>query len=80
MSDDHSGFIMDIKRPTRDGQYVACLVITPMSKNRKADVDAKVERNMGRGQCIRLVNELLKHLDAPNELLSQVEAFSNGMK
>ena len=67
---------MDIKRPTRDGQYVACLVITPLSKSGKADVDAKVERNMGRGQCVSLVRDLLKHLEVPNELLTQVEALS----
>jgi len=79
MSDDHSGFIMDIKNPTRDGNYVACLVITPMLKG-QADVAAKIERNMGREKCIQMAHELLSLCQAPNELLVQVHALSPDLR
>ena len=75
MSDEHSGFIMDIKNPTREGEYVACLVITPMLKGGQADVGAKVERNMGSSQCVQVAAELLKRLGAPSELVKEVEAM-----
>ena len=76
MSDEHSGFIMDIKKPTREGEFVACLVITPMLKGGQADVSAKVERNMGRAQCVQVVTDLLKRLGASNDLVTEVEAMS----
>ncbi len=44
MNEEHSSYIIDIKRPTREG-YVACLVITPKHRDGHTDVSAKVERN-----------------------------------
>src|SRR5262245_3478306 len=74
MSDEHTGFVWDIKRPTRDG-YVACLVITPLYKGGGADKGAKVERNMGRSQALQIAEEMLKACDVPADLLGRVKAL-----
>ena len=75
MSEDHAGFIMDIKRPTRDG-YVACLVITPKRRDGVTDAGAKVERNLGRAKAVQLAAELLGACGASADLLDQVRALS----
>jgi hypothetical protein len=74
MSDEHSGFIWDVKRPTRDG-YVACLVITPLHSGGGADTASKVERNVGRSIAVQMATKLLRACDAPAELLTQVQAL-----
>ena len=72
---EHSGFIIDIKRPTRDG-YVACLVITPkFLDNGSADVGAKVERNLSRAKAINLAIELLTACDVSTELITKIQAL-----
>jgi hypothetical protein len=77
MSEDHSGFIYDIKRPTRDAdRYVACLVITPKRRDGTTDVGAKVERNIGRAKAVQIASELLETCGAPAELLAQVRALA----
>lgn len=75
MSKEHSGFIIGVKQPTREG-HVACLVITPKFKGGEADVSAKVERNLGRTKAIELSLELLVACNIPEELLVQIRALS----
>jgi hypothetical protein len=79
MSDEHSGFIIDIKGPTRDG-YVACLVITPKHREGYTDVSAKVERNLGHDKCVRIAHELLAKCGASEGLLAQVRALAPDLK
>ncbi len=74
MSEDHSGFIWDLKQPTQDG-YVACLVITPMHRGGGADTAARLERNMGRSIALQMAEEMLAKCDVPPDLLSQVTAL-----
>jgi hypothetical protein len=74
MSDEHTGFVWDIKQPTRDG-YVACLVITPKDKGGGADKEAKLERNMGRHQALRIAEEMLEACAVPADLLARVKAL-----
>ena len=74
MSDEHSGLVWDVKRPTRDG-FVACLVIWPMFRGGGADTEAKLERNMGRSNALQMATKLLRACDAPAELLEQVIAL-----
>ena len=74
MSDDHSGFIWDVKQPTRDG-FVACLVITPMHRGGGADTAAKLERNVGRSMALQMAERMLAARDVPPELLAQVTAL-----
>lgn len=79
MNEQHSSYIIDIKRPTRNG-YNACLVITPKYRNGSTDVAAKVERNMGRDKCVQIAYELLKACDASEDLLSQVHSLAPNLK
>jgi hypothetical protein len=72
MSDEHSGFIWDVKHPTQEG-YVACLVITPLHRGGGADTAAKVERNVGRSTAVQIATKLLRACNAPAELLAQVQ-------
>lgn len=75
MGADHSGFIIDIKRPTRES-YVTCLVITPKYRKGSADVSAKVERNLGQAKAVQVAYELLAACGASASLLSQVHALA----
>lgn len=79
MSEQHSSYIIDIKRPTRKG-YVACLVITPKHRDGYTDVAAKVERNMGQDKCVQIAYELLKACDASEDLLAQVHSLAPNLK
>ena len=79
MSEDHSGFIIDIKRPTRDG-FAACLVVTPKHRDGYTDVSAKLERNLGRAKCVQVAYELLAACDASGALLAQVHALAPELK
>jgi hypothetical protein len=76
MSEDHRGFIIDIKRPTRKS-YVACLVVTPKHRHVDADVRAKVERNLKRKKAVQIAYELLAACEASDSLLSQVRSLRN---
>lgn len=77
MSEDHSGFIIDIKRPTRDAdRYVACLVITPKRRDGVTDVGAKMERNLGLAKAVEVAAELLDKCGASAELVAQVRALA----
>jgi hypothetical protein len=75
MSQDHSGYIIHIKRPTREG-YVACLVITPKRRDGVTDVAAKVERNLGRAKAIQIAADLLSYCEAPDDLVARVHDLS----
>ena len=79
MTENHTGYIIDIKRPTRE-PYVACLVITPKHRNSKADVGAKVERNLGRAKAVQIAYELLSACNASENLLNQVHALAPELK
>jgi hypothetical protein len=79
MSEQHSSYIIDIKRPTRDG-YAACLVITPKHREGYTDVSAKIERNMGRDKCVQVAYELLAACGASDDLLAQVNALAPELK
>jgi hypothetical protein len=79
MSEEHSSYIIDIKRSTRDG-FVACLVITPKHRDGHADVSAKVERNLGHDKCVRIAYELLAACGASESLLEQVHALAPDLK
>jgi hypothetical protein len=79
MSEEHSSYIIDIKRPTREG-YVACLVITPKHRDGYTDVRAKVERNLGRDNCVQIAHELLAACGASETLLAQVHALAPDLK
>ena len=79
MSEEHSGYIIDIKHPTREG-YVACLVITPKHRDGHTDVSAKVERNLGHDKCVRIAYELLAACGASEALLAQVHALAPSLK
>jgi hypothetical protein len=79
MSEDHCGYIIDIKRPTREG-YVACLAVTPKHRNGDADVGAKIERNLGRKKAVQIVYELLAACNASDELLDQVRTLAPDLK
>ncbi len=74
MGEDHSGFIMSIKKPTRKA-YVACLVITPKRRGH-ADVIAKVERNLKRKKAVQIAYQLLTACEASDSLLRQVHALA----
>lgn len=74
MSDDHTGFVWDIKRPTVD-RFVACLVITPLHKGGGADTAAKVERNVGRSTALQIAEQMLAACDVPADLLARVTAL-----
>jgi hypothetical protein len=77
MSDEHAGYIWDIKKPTKDG-YVACLVITPVFKDGKADIHAKMERNMGRSIALQIADEMLSKCGGvPNDVLAAVSRLRN---
>ena len=71
MNEDHSGYIWDIKRPTRDG-FVACMVVTPMHKGGGADTAAKMERNMGRSTALQIAEQMLAACEVPADLLAHV--------
>ena len=76
MSEEHSSFIIDIKRPTSDG-YVACLVITPKRRVGGAtDVSAKMERNLGKAKAVQLSVELLTACGASTSLLEQIRKMN----
>jgi hypothetical protein len=79
MSEEHSGYVIDIKRPTRAG-YVACLVITPKHRDGNTDVSAKVERNLGREKCVKIAHELLAACGASEALLAEVHALAPDLK
>ena len=79
MNEDHSGFIIDIKRQTRE-PYVACLVITPKHRNGNTDVNAKVERNLGKSKAVQIAYELLAACKASDSLLSQVHSLAPELK
>jgi hypothetical protein len=79
MHEDHTGFIIDIKQPTRES-YVACLVITPKNRDGKADTNAKVERNLGRVKAVQIAYELLSACEASENLLSQVQSLAPELK
>jgi len=70
----NSGFIMDMKQPTRDG-YVACMVVTPKLKGGDANIPAKMKRNLGRSKAINLALQLLENCDAPDEILAQIRTW-----
>jgi hypothetical protein len=75
MSEERSSYIIDIKRPTRDG-YAACLVITPKHCEGYTDVSAKMERNLGHDKCVQIAYDLLKRCGAADDLLAQVHALA----
>lgn len=75
MSDEHSGYIWELKKPTRKGNFVACLVFSPKGKDNRTDKAAKIERNIGRSIALQLATRLLKACDAPDELVRQVQAL-----
>jgi hypothetical protein len=79
MSSEHSGFIWDIKQPTREG-YVACLVITPKCRDgtHSADTEAKVERNLGRSTALKIASELLAACNVPADLVERIKALNGG--
>ena len=79
MSEQHSSYIIDIKRPTREG-YTACLVITPKHRDGDSDVSAKVERNLGRDKCVQIAYELLTACGASADLLAQVNSLTPEQK
>ena len=74
MNDDNSGYVWDIKRPTRDG-FVACLVITPLHRGGGANTAAKLERNMGRSTALQIAEQMLEACDVPADLLAIVRAL-----
>ena len=74
MGDEHSGYIWDIKQPTRGG-FVACLVITPKRSDGTCDIEAKLERNIGRGTALQIASELLEKCGAPADLVKQAKAL-----
>ena len=71
---EHSGFIINIKQPTRDG-YAACVIVTPKYKDGQADVSEKMERNMKKEKTVAVVEELLATVGASEELLSQIRSL-----
>lgn len=79
MSEQHSSYIIDIKRPTRP-EYVACLVITPKHRNGHTDLSAKIERNLGRDKCVQIAHELLAACGASGSLLAEVHALAPDLK
>ena len=79
MSPEHSSYIIDIKRPTREG-YIACLVITPKHRDGYSDVSAKIERHLGRDKCVQIAHELLAACGAWEALLAQVHALAPDLK
>jgi hypothetical protein len=79
VSEEHSGYIIDVKKPTREG-YVACLVITPKHRDGSTDVSAKVERNLGREKCVQIAHELLAACGASESLLAQVHSLAPNLK
>ena len=79
MSEEHSSYIIDSKRPSREG-YVACLVITPKHRDGYSDVSAKVEGNLGRDKCVQIAHELLAACGASKTLLAQVHALAPDLK
>ena len=79
MSEDHSGYIIDIKGPTKEG-YIACLVITPKHRDGYTDANAKLERHLGHDKCIKIAYELLKRCEASESLLAQVHALAPNLE
>jgi hypothetical protein len=78
MSEEHRGFVYSVKGPTRDAnKYVACVVVTPYRRNGKANVGAKVQRNIGRAKAVQMAVKLLRRCDAPSALLARVEALAS---
>ncbi len=75
MSEEHSSFIIDIKRPTRDG-YSACLVIIPKHREGYTDVSDKMERNLGHDKCVQIAYDLLKRCGATDNSLAHVHALA----
>ncbi len=63
MSDEHSGFIMDIKNPTREGEDVACLVITPMLREAKLTSERKSNGTWGDPSVFKLPPNCLSDLE-----------------
>ena len=74
MREDHSGYIIHIKRPTKPG-YAACMAITPKRKDGVTDVAAKVQRDLGHAKAAEVAEKLLKKLGATADLLEQVRAL-----
>jgi len=77
MSEDHAGFIIHVKNPTRDPhRFVACLSITPKTRDRVTDVASKVERNIGAKKAIQLAADFIARCGASEELIAQVLALA----
>ena len=79
MSQENTGFIINIKQPTR-ANYVACLVVTPKRRDGSANVDAKMERNFSITKAVQISHELLAMCGASEELLAQVHALAPEVK
>jgi hypothetical protein len=76
MDQEHFGYIFDIKQPTRNG-YSACLAITPKKRDGSSDVNAKIERNLGRDMCLQIAYELLAKCDILEDTLSRVRVIAS---
>jgi hypothetical protein len=76
-----SGFFIDIKKPYKPG-FALCMVITPHFQDGRTGVDTsnKLERDMGRKMAIDLAAELLKHCDAPLEIVQTVKSLHDQLE
>jgi hypothetical protein len=68
------GFTIDLKKPYKPG-YVTCVVITPYKDDGSADVDNKLERDVGRDKALQLTADLLRYCNAPEQLIEAVRAL-----
>lgn len=76
MSDEHSGYIFNVTKPKKKNQgFVARLAVTPKKKDSSADLNAKIERDLGHEKAVEIAVDLLKLCGAPTDLLERVEAL-----